>query len=157
MGNVLLFHGNNGYEGKIKGEMKVTRRRWWRPRKLLDDLKDRRGYSHLKEEALDRTMWRRLWTCRKTEYWMNEWLGERASMLSYTYFDCVVDSPLMFMWLLVIMFASPSCICLFQYYLRPLVPKIRKGKAVPLQACSGPEGSRTLRFPDFKTTAQDGW
>ena len=28
--------------------------------KLLDDLKDRRGYSHLKEEALDRTMcWNR--------------------------------------------------------------------------------------------------
>jgi len=26
--------------------------------KLLDDLKDRRGYCHLKEEALDRTMWR---------------------------------------------------------------------------------------------------
>jgi len=31
-----------------------------------------------------------------------------------------------------------------------------KGKAVPLQAWSGPEGSRELRFPDFKTTAQDG-
>ena len=30
------------------------------------------------------------------------------------------------------------------------------GKAVPLQACSGPEGSRKLRFPDFMTTAQDG-
>ena len=29
-----------------------------RGRRLLDDLKDRRGYSHLKEEALDRTMWR---------------------------------------------------------------------------------------------------
>jgi len=27
-------------------------------RNLLDDLKERRGYSHLKEEALDRTMWR---------------------------------------------------------------------------------------------------
>jgi hypothetical protein len=27
-------------------------------RKLLDDLKERRGYSHLKEEALDSTMWR---------------------------------------------------------------------------------------------------
>ena len=40
-------------EGKIKGEMEVTRRR----RKLLDDLKGR-GYSHLKEEALDRTMCR---------------------------------------------------------------------------------------------------
>jgi len=31
-----------------------------------------------------------------------------------------------------------------------------KGKAVPLQARSGPEGSRKLRFPDFVTTAQDG-
>jgi len=29
-------------------------------------------------------------------------------------------------------------------------------KAVPLQAWSGPEGSRKLRFPDFMTTAQDG-
>ena len=31
-----------------------------------------------------------------------------------------------------------------------------KGKAVPLQAWSGPEGSRNLRFPDFVKTAQDG-
>jgi hypothetical protein len=31
-----------------------------------------------------------------------------------------------------------------------------KGKAVPLQAWGGPEGSRKLRFPDFLTTAQDG-
>jgi hypothetical protein len=31
-----------------------------------------------------------------------------------------------------------------------------KGKAVPLQAWSGPEGSRKLRFPYFLTTAQDG-
>ena len=45
-------------EGKIRGEMEVTRRRGRRRRKLLDDLKDRRGYSHLKEEALYRTMWR---------------------------------------------------------------------------------------------------
>ena len=45
-------------EGKIKGEMDVTRRRGRRRKKLLDDLKDRRGYSHLKEEALDRTAWR---------------------------------------------------------------------------------------------------
>ena len=45
-------------EGKIKGEMEVTRRHGRRRKKLLDDLKDRRGYSHLKEEALDRTMWR---------------------------------------------------------------------------------------------------
>jgi hypothetical protein len=33
---------------------------------------------------------------------------------------------------------------------------ISKGKAVPLQAWSGPEGSRKVRFPDFMTTAQDG-
>jgi hypothetical protein len=31
-----------------------------------------------------------------------------------------------------------------------------KGKAVPIQAWSGPEFSRKLRFPDFLTTAQDG-
>ena len=30
------------------------------------------------------------------------------------------------------------------------------GKAVPLEAWSGPESSRKLRFPDFMTTAQDG-
>ena len=29
-------------------------------------------------------------------------------------------------------------------------------KAVPLQAWTGPEGSRKLRFPDYVTTAQDG-
>jgi hypothetical protein len=45
-------------EGKIKGLIYVTGRRGRRRRKLLDDLKERRGYSHLKDEALDRTMWR---------------------------------------------------------------------------------------------------
>ena len=45
-------------EGKIKGEMEVSRRRGRRRKKLLDDLKVRRGYCHLKEEALDRTVWR---------------------------------------------------------------------------------------------------
>ena len=45
-------------EGKIKGEMEVTRRRGRRRKKLLNDLKDRRGYSHLKKEALARTVWR---------------------------------------------------------------------------------------------------
>jgi len=45
-------------EGKVKGGIEVTGRRGRRRRKLLDDLKERRGYSHLKEEALERTMWR---------------------------------------------------------------------------------------------------
>ena len=45
-------------EGKIKGGIEVTRRRGRRRRKLLVDLTERRGYSHLKEEALDRTVLR---------------------------------------------------------------------------------------------------
>ena len=36
----------------------MTGRQERRRRKLLDDLKERRGHSHLKEEALGRTMWR---------------------------------------------------------------------------------------------------
>ena len=33
---------------------------------------------------------------------------------------------------------------------------VTKGKAVPLQAWTDPEGSRKLRLPDFVTMAQDG-
>ena len=46
-------------------------------RELLDDLKDRRGYSHLKEEALDRTVWRNRFgggfgpVVRQNTEWMN--------------------------------------------------------------------------------------
>ena len=53
--NCLL---QQGVEGKIKGGIEVTGRRGRRRKKLLDDLKERRGYSHSKEEALDRSMWR---------------------------------------------------------------------------------------------------
>jgi len=41
------------------------------------------------------------------------------------------------------------------YHLKVMAVK-GKGKAVPLQAWSGPEGSRKLRFTDFMTAAQDG-
>ena len=69
-------------EGKIKGGIEVTGRQGRRHRKLLDDLKERRRYSHLKEEALDCTMWRagfgrgfgpvlRLTTKRWTLPWCN--------------------------------------------------------------------------------------
>jgi hypothetical protein len=63
-------------EGNIKGGIEVTGRRGRRRRKLLDDLKEMRGYSYLKEKALDRSnvkrlLWKRLWTCRKTDY-LNE-------------------------------------------------------------------------------------
>jgi hypothetical protein len=53
--NYLLKHV---IEGKIKGQIEVTRRRGRRRKKLLDDLGDRRGYSHLKEQALDHIKWR---------------------------------------------------------------------------------------------------
>jgi len=42
--------------------------------------------------------------------------------------------------------------CLFTTYFYERI----YSKAAPLQACSGSEGSRKLRFPDFMTTAQDG-
>jgi hypothetical protein len=54
-GNSLL---QRVIEGKIQGGIEVTGRQGRRRRKLLDSLKERTGYSHLKEEALDRTMWR---------------------------------------------------------------------------------------------------
>jgi hypothetical protein len=45
-------------ERKTKEGMGVKGRRGRWCRKLLDDLRERRGYSNLKEEALDRIMWR---------------------------------------------------------------------------------------------------
>jgi hypothetical protein len=55
----------------------VTGRRGRRRKNLLDNLKERRGYSHLKEEALDRTMWRARFgngfgpVVRQTAKWIN--------------------------------------------------------------------------------------
>jgi len=45
-------------EGKKKRGIEAIGRRGRRRRKLLDDLKERKGYSHLKEETLHRSMWR---------------------------------------------------------------------------------------------------
>ena len=64
-------------EGKIQGGIEVTGRQGRSRRKLLDYLKENRGYSHLKEEALDRTMWRARFgrgfgpVVRQTIKWMN--------------------------------------------------------------------------------------
>ena len=60
---------------------------------------------------------------------------------------------------------NPRHLITFRWHLQKLGDKIfklhaenkaGKGKAVPLQAWSGPEGSRKLRFPDFVTIARDG-
>ena len=79
---------------RYKGGIEVTGRQGRRRSKLLDNLKEGRGYSHLKEEALDRTMWRACFgrgfgpVVRQTTKWMNvvsvinEWVrsgGGRAA------------------------------------------------------------------------------
>jgi len=80
-------------EGKIKGEMEVTRRRGKRRKTLLDDLKDRRVYSHLKEEALDRAVWRNRFkggfgpVVRHNTEWMNDlWWVSRVFSVKTSFF-----------------------------------------------------------------------
>jgi hypothetical protein len=46
------------FEGKIGGRTDLTGRRGKICKQLLDDLKENIGYWKLKEEALDRTLWR---------------------------------------------------------------------------------------------------
>jgi hypothetical protein len=53
--NCLLKHIT---EGKIEGRTEVTIRRGRRRKQLLNDLKETTRYCKLKEEALDRTLWR---------------------------------------------------------------------------------------------------
>jgi hypothetical protein len=53
--NCLLKHV---IEGKLEGRIEMTGRRGRRRKQLLDDLKEKRGYWKLKEEALERTVWR---------------------------------------------------------------------------------------------------
>jgi hypothetical protein len=67
--NCLLKHV---IEGKLEGWIEMMGRRGRRCKQVLYDLKGKRRYWKLKEEALDRTLWKRLWTCRKTDYRMNE-------------------------------------------------------------------------------------
>jgi hypothetical protein len=45
-------------EGKLEGRIEMTGRRGRRRKQLLDDLKEKRIYCKLKEELLDRTLWR---------------------------------------------------------------------------------------------------
>jgi hypothetical protein len=53
--NCLLKHV---IEGKLEGRIEMTGRRRRRRNQLLDDLKEKRRYCKLEEEALDRTLWR---------------------------------------------------------------------------------------------------
>jgi hypothetical protein len=53
--NCLLKHM---IEGKLEGRIEIMGRKARRLKRLLDDLKEKRRYWKLKEEALDRTLWR---------------------------------------------------------------------------------------------------
>jgi hypothetical protein len=43
---------------ELEGRIEMTGRRGRRRKQLLDDLKEKKRYWKLKEEALDRTIWR---------------------------------------------------------------------------------------------------
>jgi uncharacterized protein (UPF0335 family) len=53
--NCLLKHV---IDEKIEGRIEETGRLGRRRKQIMDDLKEIRGYCNLKEEALDRTVWR---------------------------------------------------------------------------------------------------
>jgi hypothetical protein len=53
--NCLLKHV---IEGKLEGKIEMMGKRGRRRKQLLDGLKEKRRYWKLKEEALDRTVWR---------------------------------------------------------------------------------------------------
>ena len=97
----LAMHGNSNikYNSKLYSKLfsylygsKMKRRR----KKLLDDLKDRRGYSHL-EEALNRTMWRHRFgggfgpVFRQNTEWMNECIQVSTNVQSLRQISCVAQ------------------------------------------------------------------
>jgi hypothetical protein len=72
--NCLLKHVT---EGKLDRRIQMTRRQGRRCKQVLDDLKEKSRYWKLIKEALECTMWensvwKRLQTCHKTDYRMNE-------------------------------------------------------------------------------------
>ena len=86
--------------------------------------------SHYVEESF----WRRLWTCRQTEYWMNEWMNEwilsveRTSLLFYL--------------------TTRTCYCFSQIK--------SKGKGHPITGHEGPEGEQRYSSTFSLTSALDG-
>ena len=60
----------------MKGRIEVTRRRGRRCKQLLNDIKEKWGYCKFKGKALrlhfmEKSISKSLWTCRKTDYRMN--------------------------------------------------------------------------------------
>jgi len=53
--NYLL---KDAVEGKIKGRIQVTGRRWQGRKQLLDEVRKKRSYCNLRKEVIVRTLWR---------------------------------------------------------------------------------------------------
>ena len=98
-------------EGKIEGGIEETGRRGRRRRKLLDDFKERRGYSQLKEEAVNRTGWRARFgrgfgpVVRQTTEWMNI-RGKESDLVycfearpGYRWFYTTIDTRIIQVWI----------------------------------------------------------
>jgi hypothetical protein len=86
--NCLLKHV---IEGKLEWSIEMMGRRGRRRKQLLDDRKEKRRYWKLKEEALDRTLWRTRfgWGYGPvvSDYRMNEWMNVKVfktGSLGYT-------------------------------------------------------------------------
>jgi hypothetical protein len=92
--NCLLKHV---IEGKLEGRIEMKWRRGRRRKQLLDDLKEKRRYWKLKEEALDRTLWRTRFgrgygpVVRQTTEWMN--LDRPQGRPSFLYSEYWVSFP----------------------------------------------------------------
>jgi hypothetical protein len=74
--NCLLKHV---FEGKIEGRIEVTVRRGIRCKPLLDNLKETRRYWKFqrwstRSHSVEKSLWKRLWICHKTDYVMNKWI-----------------------------------------------------------------------------------
>jgi hypothetical protein len=80
--NCLLKHV---IEGKLEGRIEMTGRRGRRRKQLLDDLREKWRYWKLKEEALDRTVWRTRFGSgyrpgvRQTAGWMDTRLRHQST------------------------------------------------------------------------------
>ena len=79
-------------------------------------------------------------------------LSLESPLFPFSYHNLDVLQP--FVFTIIFYFRFTLCVWTYSNILRRKGKG--KGKAVPLQAWSGPEGSRKLRFPDFMTTAQEG-
>jgi hypothetical protein len=57
-------------EGNIKEGIEMTGRQGRRLRKLLDDFKETKGFEggSCRSHYVESSLWKRLWTCRKTDY-----------------------------------------------------------------------------------------